>query len=115
MGAHLHGTAEDRHLEGPARACENILLREGAFCARGLRDRLLQRALDNAAAVDDARLVEMDMRLDEPWGNEKSVYPLDGSCFIEAGLYCRNQAVADADVHQPVRLAGDARSGKDQV
>jgi hypothetical protein len=51
----------------------DVLLAEGTLGARRLRDRLPKRAVDDAAAVDDAQLVEMDVGLDQPGHDQMTI------------------------------------------
>src|SRR5688572_17460251 len=57
----------------------------------------------------------MNVGLDQPGHDEMTIDRLDGPRVAETRRDGGDQAVADADVDQPVRLAGNARSGKDEV
>ncbi len=65
VGAHELRAREDRLLQRAPRARLDVGFGEGGFGARGLGDRFLQRAFDDAAAVEDAGLVEVDVGFDE--------------------------------------------------
>src|SRR5581483_2089404 len=65
MGAHARGAMADAALERPSAAFIHILDREAALGGRGFPRRLHHGPLLDPAAVENARLVEMDMRLNQ--------------------------------------------------
>src|SRR4029077_11877356 len=65
MRAHARRPVDDRFLQRAACPRVDIILGEGALCGGDLRDRLLQRSLVRMTAVQNAGLVEMNVRFDE--------------------------------------------------
>src|ERR1700759_5444590 len=65
MGAHTHRAMGDTTFQRAFAARVNVLDGEVAFGRRGFLDSFRDRALFNAAAVEDTGLVEMNMRLDQ--------------------------------------------------
>src|SRR5258708_38393769 len=63
MDPHQHRAMADAVLEHPYAARVAILLGEALLRLRRLGNRLGERSLDDAAAIDDAGLVEMDAGL----------------------------------------------------
>ncbi len=70
MGAHAHRATHDAAFQGPLAACVNVLDREIAFGCRGFPNGFGDGSFLDPATVEDAGLVEMDMRLDQAGGHE---------------------------------------------
>ena len=117
MRAHAHGAGEDRFLQRAASAGVDILLGEGALGGGYLSDCLLQSAGDDAAAVQDAGLVEMDVRLYQAGDHqppvESELRSLGGDSRLDRG----DAAVADTNVHRSAGLSGEfeRRGAQDQA
>ena len=104
------------HSKVRPRALEDVLLAKGALDARSFRNRFLEAAFDDAAAVDDAGLVEMNMGFDQAGHDEPA-----GGGLNQAGVGNgelrrdrRDAAVRDADVDHCLRVAGDARPREEE-
>ena len=65
MRAHAHGALQDRPFQRAAGALINVIFAEGALGRGHLGNRFRKRPLLRFAAVEDAGLVEVDMRFDE--------------------------------------------------
>jgi hypothetical protein len=76
MRAHARRPVRNAALQGLLAARINVLDREISLGARGLPDRLGDGTLLDPAAVQDAGLVEMDVRLDHP-GHDKATGRVD--------------------------------------
>ena len=65
VGAHMRRPVEDRLLEGASRPVVDVLRSERLLRERHLLDCLCERSLVRAASVEETRLVEVDVSLDE--------------------------------------------------
>src|SRR5580692_8163352 len=65
MGAHAHGALQDRPLQRAAGALINVVFAEGTLGRGHLGNRFGKRSLPRLTAVEDAGLVEVNMRFDE--------------------------------------------------
>jgi hypothetical protein len=75
----MHGPGEDGALQGRLCALEDVVLAKGAFGACRFRDCLLEAAFPNAAAVDDAGLVQMNVGLDKARDDQGAADCFDGT------------------------------------
>src|SRR5262249_12950533 len=104
MGAHVCGALEDRLLQRALGTRMDMLGCESLFCLGNFRDRFLDIATIGGTAVENARLVEMDMRLDKARRDEPTAeidrFPLR----CQRGFDGEDLAVLDSDV-------GDAAIG----
>jgi hypothetical protein len=115
MGAHARRAMLDAVLQGFARATVNVLRREGLLRLLHALDGIRHALGLGAAAVDDARLVEMDVGLDQPPAAQEPLGIVGGRVAHEVGLDRRNAALREADVGERVVVAGDARIADDGV
>ena len=67
------------------------------------------------AAVDDARLVEMDVRLDQAGTAQAPARVMLGSVSDKLVLDRRDTPIRDADVHRLARAVGEPRVADDEV
>src|SRR5262249_53895415 len=106
---------EDAALERALRPRIDILRRECGLGLLDLADRLGEVALLGPAAVQDAGLVEMQMRLDEA-GRHQPAADIE---LLRLRAELRRQrddlAARDADVDQPIGVGRDARMAQDEV
>ena len=116
VGAHVGGALQDALLQGPHGALAHLLGLEAPLGLRHLGDGLVQRSLDGLAAIEQARLVQVDVGLDEPRRDEASA---DVDLFAlgsESGLDGDDAPALDPDVHRRVVLrAGNQRISENQV
>ena len=106
MGAHARGAVADALLDGRRCALDHVLDREGVLHGRDALHREMRTALGRVlAAAEDARLVEMDVGLDEA---EQTSRPPPLHFFLGAAAELRrdggNAAILHADVGR--RLIG---------
>ena len=107
VGAHVGGAVEDRLFQRAHRAAVDILGRECRLGLGSFRDRLLEITALGLAAIEDAGLVEMNVRFDES-GRDQAAADVD-RLTLGRQTRCdrRNPPVGDADVGQFV-LGPDA-------
>src|SRR6516165_9527254 len=115
MGAHAQGTLQDRLLQGARGAPIDVVLAERAFGGGDLGDRLRKRSLPGLAAVENAGLVEMNMRLDEAGDDELAGNVLLGSIRIDAGRNLHKAAAGDGDVRRFRLASADAGVAQNQI
>src|SRR5215471_20849819 len=110
LGAHPRGAVEDALHEGALGSDAHILFREA-----GLQGRDLPHRADLApgfwrTAVDDARLVEMDVRLDQASTGKASSRVVGFRCTRQPSLNRDDPASDNADIErlsqQPIDKAG---------
>jgi hypothetical protein len=114
--AHAHRALHDRLLQGAPPACVDIVFREATLGGRDLGDGFLQRAFAQRAAIENARLVEMNVGVDEP-GRHEPAAGIFGLCRV--GRNYRSDfgdlAVRDADIECCLATPGEARSAEDKI
>ena len=76
---------------------------------------LKARARLRRAAVDDARLVEMDVRLDQARAGETALRIVDRRIGRDGALDRHDAPVRDADVERLLRPVGEPRIADDQI
>ena len=102
VAAHGGRAVRDGHVEHAARARPDVLDGEAALGVARHADRLVQRALHALHAIAEERLVEVDVRLDEPGSHGPAVALDDASrgASRDAADF-GDAAVATADVQRP--------------
>ncbi len=116
LSAHMRRAVEDRLLQRAAGATVDVLRREAALRLRDLRNRLVEIALFGAAAVEDRRLVEMDMRLDKAGRDETATEFDDRRIGGERRLDSHDLAAADADIdRRPAETSGNPSGPQDHI
>ena len=103
--AHMRRAVDDRLLEDRTAAREHVVVAELPLDLRHFGNRLLERATLGLAAVEDARLVEMEVRLDETGHDEVSTKVDLGGRRGEPRRQRRHLAVGDADVERSGAIA----------
>src|SRR5262249_38863775 len=115
VGAHVRGALEDRLLQRARGTRMDILGCESFFCLGNLRDRFLDIATVGGKAVQNARLVEMDMRLDKARRDEPTAeidrFPLR----CEFGFDGDDLAVLDSDVGDATIGVNEPRAPENEV
>ena len=89
MRAHARGALQDRFFQRAAGAQIDVVLAEGALGRRHLGNRLRKRSVLRFAAIEDAGLVEMDMRLDKTGDDEPAGDVLRGASALDARMRSR--------------------------
>ena len=116
MGAHPRRAVRDRVFEGTAGALMHVLDRDSMLDRGDPRHRLGIAPLFRRAAVDDPRLVEMDMGLDESGADQPSGGVVGLALGRQIGSDCRDPAVLDPDIDEARRGgAGDSGVAQDQI
>src|SRR5262249_12779962 len=116
LGAHVRGAVEDAALQRPLGARIDILGRERSFRLRHLADRFLEVALLGLAAVEDAGLVEMDVRLDEAGRHHPPAESKLASFGCKWRLDGGDAGLVDAEVDRRATGPTDnARAAQDQI
>ena len=116
LRAHAGGAVLDAVLERVRGARAHILNRHALLQRRDALDRAELAALLRRAAVDDARLVEMDVRLDQARADEVPPGVIDLRLGGQAALDRGDAALRDADIHGSVRgTIGEPRVADDEV
>ena len=110
MGAHAHRAIRDTSLQSSLAPCVNVLAGKVAFGGRGFPYRLGDRALFDPAAVENAGLVEMDVRLDHAGDHETARGIQFATVSMQSRGYRRNRRAANADVDD-AKLAPLQRAG----
>ena len=101
VGPHPHRAMSDAAFQGALAAPINVLDREVAFGGRGFTDGFGDRALFDAAAVEDAGLVEMNMRLDQTGAGQTSAGVEGFSSIRQSPFDGCDLAVGDANIERP--------------
>ena len=116
VGPHVGGPLKDALLQRPDGALAHVFGLEILLCLRHLPDGLLQRSLHGLAAVEQARLVEMNVGLDEP-GRDKTPPDVDLLAFgREPALDGGDAPALDSDVDRRLAfLAGNQRISENQI
>jgi hypothetical protein len=96
----------------PARM--NVRCGEGALGRRHRGDRLRQRSLPAIAALEDVRLVEVDVGLDQARGREPAVELFLRSVGDDRGGDLGDATAGDADVEEAL-LVGQPALTQDEV
>jgi hypothetical protein len=98
VGTEVRGPVDDGFFQCDAGAREDVVLGERALRLGHLRDRLVQRAVTRIDAVENARFVEVNVRLDEPRHDQLAV-EIDPELWrAEVARDCADAAARDADV-----------------
>ena len=113
VGAHAHGPLEDRLFQRSATALIDVLLGEGALGRRHRGNRLGERPFARMTTVENARLVEMDVRLDEARNDELAGEVLGASIRIDARSNLDDATSHHADVHG--LAISNARTMQDEI
>src|SRR5262249_44453744 len=98
LRAHARGAVLDALFERTCGARAHVLDRHVLLDRRDAFDRAELAALLRRTAVDDARLVEMDVRLDQSGASEPRVGVIDLAVSGEGPLDRDNAALLDADI-----------------
>ena len=98
MRAHVHRAVRDAALQRAFGARVDVLGGEVLLRLGDFADRLFEVALLGLAAVEDVRLVEMDVRLDERRRDEPAAEIHRAAFCGELRLDRRDPAAIDADV-----------------
>ncbi len=114
MRAHAHGAVQDGLFERAAGASVDVVLRERALGGGHFGDRFVERALLRSAAVEDAGLVEMDMRLDEASQHQASVEMLLRRLAAKVLRERHDAAASDPDI-ECLAAACKARIAQDEI
>ena len=118
VGAHVGRAVHQAALQGVARARVHVLHREAGLHRRDALHVVALAALRRRAAIDDARLVEVDVGLDQA-GRKKASAGLDtlGVGVDARGLHDGDAPTGDADVlhRRAGRRAGDAGFVDDEI
>src|SRR5882724_6411082 len=116
MGAHPHGALRDAAFQRLPAAPINVLDGEAALRGGGLPHSLGDGALFDAAAVENAGLVEMDVRLDHAWDDEAARGFQFGSIGLKRRSDRRDRLVLNGDIGaDELALAQNASVTNDQV
>jgi hypothetical protein len=116
MGAHTGGAMADATLERLSAACIDILDREAALGGRGFPRRLDYGPLLDPAAVENARFVEMDMRLDQAGHQEAARCIEFAPVSLQVWRDGKDRAAANANIYDTdLRIPRDASVTNDQV
>jgi hypothetical protein len=110
MGAHAHRAIHDTSFYGPLAPRVNVLDREIALGCRGFANGFGDRTLFDAATVEDAGLVEMDMRLDHAGDHETTRGIQFSGISLQSWRYGRNRRATNADIDD-TKLAVLQRAG----
>ena len=116
MRAHVGGTLENTLLERSDGAFAHLLGLKCLLRLGHLLDGLFQRAFLRLATIEQARLVEMNVGLDEA-GRDQPALGVDLLSFRrEVRLDGSDAAALDPDVdRRPPLVAGDASVSEDQI
>ena len=115
MGAHAHGALQDGPLQRAAGALINVVFAERALGRSHFGNRLGKRSLPRLAAVEDAGLVEVDMRFDEAGDDQFAVDIFRRRIGGNVAADIDDTSAGDGDIDSR-RLAGcDAGIAQDQV
>ena len=116
MGTHPRRTLQDAFLQHADRTRANIVNGEVLLRGRDLANGFIQRALLRRAAIEDAGLVEMDVRLDETRSHEPAI-DIDGLRLArQAGLNRGDLPTGDPDVDLPLFASAErCRVLEDQI
>jgi len=113
LGAHTRSAVKDaldQSMLGPA---SHVIDRKARLQRRDLPHRADVASGFGRTAIDDAGLVEMDVRLDQPAAGEPPARIIDFSGLCQAGLDGDNLAASDTDIDglrgRPVRQTGIAQ------
>src|SRR5271169_1625521 len=115
MGAHSHGALQDRPFQRAAGALINVVFAEGALGRAHLGNRFGKRSLPRLTAVEDAGLIEVDMRFDEA-GDDQFAADVFRRC-IRANVTADidDTPAADGDIDGRRVSAADVGIAQDQV
>ena len=105
MRAHARRAVLDAALQRLARAPRDVLDRHGVLHVGHALHRVVVAAVLRRAAIDDARLVEMDMRLDQPAAAQATRGVVGRRIADEVRLDRRDAALLEADVGRRVVAA----------
>src|SRR6185503_14145488 len=113
LRAHARRAVQDAVLERARGACADVLDRHALLDRRHAQDRAQGAALLRGAALDDARLVQVDVGLDEPRTGEPP-FRIEARPFgREPRRDRRDPAVLDADIHRGA--AAGPRVANDEI
>ena len=113
--AHAHGALQDRPFQRAAGALINVILAEGALGRGHLGNRFGKRPLLRFAAVEDAGLVEMNMRFDEAGDDQLAVDVFRRRIRGNAGCDVDDTPAGDGDIDGRRLTSADAGIAQDQV
>src|SRR5205814_374106 len=115
MRAHARRAVLDAALQRLARSRVYVLDGEGALGSSDAFDRIGRAPGLRRAAVDDAGLVEMDVRFDQPAATE-ATFGIVGRCVAdELTLDRSDAAVVEADVDGRIRAIRQAGVTDDEI
>ena len=116
VGTHVGGAVAQALLEGPDRTFAAVLGGELLLDLRDLLDRFFEIAAPRLAALEDARLVEVNVGLDEAGADEASADVQDLRVRRDVRFHGRDPAVLDADVEWiAVGACGNACVSQNEV
>ena len=115
LRAHMRRAVEDAFLQRLLRARVDVFRGEALLGTRDLLDRFLQIALLGPAAIENARLVEMDMGLDQPGADQPAAEIDRLAVGRELLLDDGDPAALDADIGRLLFGADHSGVSQDQV
>jgi hypothetical protein len=115
MCPHPRRALHDCLLKCSAAARINVVLGEIALRGGNFRDCLFEGPLFQLAAIQNARLVEMDVGFDEATDDETAIELLLPNISSDPRLDYYDAASRDADVAECVTLPGDARLAQHKI
>ena len=115
LRAHARRAMQDALFQRLRGAGMHVLDRHLRLDRRHAEHRAQRRARLRRAAIDDARLVEMDVRLDQSRAGELPLRVVDLRVGRDGALDRNDAPVRDADVERRAAAIGQARIADDEV
>ena len=115
LRAHARRAMQDALLERGGRPRTHVLDRHVQLQRRHALHRAQGPPLLRRAAVDDTRLVEMDVRLDQAGAGEAAARIMDRRIGRERALDCHDAPIRDADVERRAGPIEQSRIADDEV
>ena len=115
MRAHAHGALQDRPFQRAAGPLINVVFAEGALGRGHLGNRFRKRSLLRLAAVEDAGLVEVNMRFDKAGDDQFAADVFRRRIRGDVAADIDDTPAADRDIDGRRLSAADACVAQDQV